>query len=465
MSKLMHTPRDPYNTNLHAVLRENYRQVFFDKEINGIQLPFHLEREFKKYLNCGILSCGMARFHCPHCYKDKIVAFSCKGRTICPSCTGRRTADTAKHLLEEVIPEVPVRQWVLSMPYVYRFLLASRPEFLRKALAIYHRTINRYYAIKAKQLDLKNPKVGAITVIQRFGGGLNLNVHFHTLYTDGVFHENYLGEEVFYEIIPSHDDVIAIANKLKNRLEKLLSREDEYSNGEDHSLSFIQSQSVQNKDENFLAPVKIGKYCDPPFEEFKGTRCGYIDGFSLHANVKILKQHRSALEGLCRYVLRGPLSNERISYNNGKVYLKLKRSYSDGTSHLQFTPEQFIKRIISIIPPPRQNLIRYIGVFVARHKKRDIITSTVSAKAIRPKIKKKIYRTPWADLLKHVFKHDVSNCDHCGTKLVLIASITSRHTCNKILTHLNLPIREVLATPPRGPPEIDFIDQYKYEEF
>ena len=229
-----------------------------------------------------LASFSMARFHCPHCYKDKIVAFSCKGRTICPSCTGRRTADTAKHLLEEVIPEVPVRQWVLSMPYVYRFLLASRPEFLRKALAIYHRTINRYYAIKAKQLDLKNPKVGAITVIQRFGGGLNLNVHFHTLYTDGVFHENYLGEEVFYEIIPSHDDVIAIANKLKNRLEKLLSREDEYSNGEDHSLSFIQSQSVQNKDENFLAPVKIGKYCDPPFEEFKGTRCGYIDGFSLH---------------------------------------------------------------------------------------------------------------------------------------------------------------------------------------
>ena len=58
----MHTPRDPYNTNLHAVLRETYRQVFFDKEINGIQLPFHLEREFKKYLNCGILSCGMADF-------------------------------------------------------------------------------------------------------------------------------------------------------------------------------------------------------------------------------------------------------------------------------------------------------------------------------------------------------------------------------------------------------------------
>ena len=245
---------------MHSIVRENYRQVFFDKEINGTKLPFHLEREFRKYLTCGILSYGMARFHCPHCYKDKLVAFSCKGRTICPRCSGRRTADTAKHLLEEVIPDVPVRQWVLSMPYVYRFLLASRPDFLRKALAIYHRSVNRYYVKKAKLLKLKNPKVGAITVIQRFGGGLNLNVHFHTLYTDGVFHENYLGEEVFYEIIPGHEDIIAMVKTLKIRLEKLLSRENEYNDSEEQSLSFLQSQSVQNKDEKFLAPIKVGKY-------------------------------------------------------------------------------------------------------------------------------------------------------------------------------------------------------------
>ena len=128
------------------------------------------------------------------------------------------------------------------------------------------------------------------------------------------------------------------------------------------------------------------------------------------------------LVSLCRYVLRGPLSLDRILYNNGKVFLKLKKPYSDGRSHLQFTPEQFIKRIISIIPPPRQNMIRYIGVFGARHKKRNVITSMVASEKSKPTIKKKIYRTPWAELLKHVFKYDVSNCDHCGTKLVLIAS-------------------------------------------
>ena len=99
-------------------------------------------------------------------------------------------SDIAKHLIEEVIPAVPTRQWVLSMPYAYRFLLARDPDFLRKALAIFHRTLNRHYENKARTLNLKEPKTGAITVVQRFGGALNLNVHFHTIYIDGVFYEN-----------------------------------------------------------------------------------------------------------------------------------------------------------------------------------------------------------------------------------------------------------------------------------
>ena len=104
MYRGMYIARDPYSSDLHSLIRENYRQVFFNKENIGVHLPYHLEREFKKYLRCGNLAFGMARFHCSLCQKDKLVAFSCKGRTLCPSCTGRRMSDTAKHLIEEVIP-------------------------------------------------------------------------------------------------------------------------------------------------------------------------------------------------------------------------------------------------------------------------------------------------------------------------------------------------------------------------
>lgn len=44
----MYVVRDPQKSDLHCLIRENYRQVFFDKEVNGTNLPFHLEREFKK---------------------------------------------------------------------------------------------------------------------------------------------------------------------------------------------------------------------------------------------------------------------------------------------------------------------------------------------------------------------------------------------------------------------------------
>jgi hypothetical protein len=457
----MYVHRDPYNTDLHCLIRENYRQVFFDKEIQGINLPFHLEREFKKYLTCGILAYGMARFRCPCCSEEKIVAYSCKSRTICPSCTGRRTADTAKHLLEEVIPEVPVRQWVLSMPYAFRFLLATRPEFLRAALAVYHRAINNFYLKKAKELKLQKSKTGAITCIQRFGSNLGLNVHFHTLYMDGVFQENYLGEEVFYEIIPTHAEVVQVTGILKKRLNRLLEKEEEESSAsDDANLLHMQAMSVQNRDENFEKPKQLGKIYDSTFTEYKGNRCCYDDGFSLHANVKIPGHLRPALEGLLRYVLRGPLAQDRISYDDaGQVLLKLKTQFSDGTTHLKFTPEQFIKRIIALIPPPRQNLIRYIGVFGARHKKRSAITGMAQPyKEVKIKIKKKNYRTTWGELLKHVFKFDVSTCA-CGGKLELVACITSREVCRKILNHLGLPIYEVKAASPRGPPERDFFDQ------
>ena len=59
---------------------------------------------------------------------DKLVAFSCKRRGICPSCGARRMAKTAAHRVDHLIPHVPVRQWVLSLPIPLRLLLAAQPE-------------------------------------------------------------------------------------------------------------------------------------------------------------------------------------------------------------------------------------------------------------------------------------------------------------------------------------------------
>lgn len=91
-------------------------------------MPRFCVREVDAFLRCGILAYGFARVWCEACRKDDVVAFSCKGRGFCPSCGARRMADTAAWLVDRVIPEVPVRQWVLSLPYRVRLLCAYDPD-------------------------------------------------------------------------------------------------------------------------------------------------------------------------------------------------------------------------------------------------------------------------------------------------------------------------------------------------
>jgi hypothetical protein len=56
---------------------------------------------------------GFARARCDDCGHDFLVAFSCKGRGVCPFCNTRRMAERAAHLTGHVFPHLPVRQWVL----------------------------------------------------------------------------------------------------------------------------------------------------------------------------------------------------------------------------------------------------------------------------------------------------------------------------------------------------------------
>jgi hypothetical protein len=76
----------------------------------------YVEDELRGYLECGLLCFGFARAVCTTCRTGFVVAFSCKGRGVCPSCNGRHMAQTAAHLVDHVIPPVPVRQWVISVP-------------------------------------------------------------------------------------------------------------------------------------------------------------------------------------------------------------------------------------------------------------------------------------------------------------------------------------------------------------
>ena len=115
-----------------------------------------------------------ASSRCGECGHDKLLAFSCKRRGFCPSCGARRMSQTAAHLVDHVIPHVPVRQWVLSLPIPLRVLLAAQPGLVTPVLQVVQRVITRHL-LDAVGLEADEGHSGAVTLIQRFGSAANLN--------------------------------------------------------------------------------------------------------------------------------------------------------------------------------------------------------------------------------------------------------------------------------------------------
>ncbi len=84
-----------------------------------------------------------------------------------------------------VIPYVGVRQWVLTLPYALRFRVAYDRTLLTPVLGAFVRSIDRLQRRRARELyGVRYGKYGSATVVQRFGGAVNLNVHFHVLAFD-----------------------------------------------------------------------------------------------------------------------------------------------------------------------------------------------------------------------------------------------------------------------------------------
>ena len=178
----------PEKTTLYKLIQENllsFYQHIESKQEKG--LPDFVKKEFEEFLKCGLLAHGFLRLQCQSCRQEKLVAFSCKRRGFCPSCGAKRMAESASHLLDEVFPHKPLRQWVLSFPFPLRLLLAKEPKLIGDVLAVVNRALSTYLIKKAGLTKRSGAKTGSVSFIQRFGGSLNLNIHFHMMYLDGVY--------------------------------------------------------------------------------------------------------------------------------------------------------------------------------------------------------------------------------------------------------------------------------------
>ena len=200
--------------------------------------------------------------------------------------------------------------------------------------------------------------------------------------------------------------------------------------------------------------------------------CARVAGFSLHAGQSASVEDRDGLERLCRYGLRAPFSQERLSLReDGQVVYELSRPWpnSAGATHLVLDPIELMQRLAALIPAPYTHLIRRHGVFASRSKyrwrlplppERDLpegvasaklipaakqgsraeategVTVTDSASSPPEAVRPKRYGYSWAALLHRVLFVDALLCLHCGGRLKVLSILTVPRVVGRILGHL-----------------------------
>ena len=184
----LYNPRRPERTLLYQTIAEHFETWHerasagqFDGQGDHHTPKPYVRQAFRKYLECGIFAHGFARAWCDDCGHDYFVAYSCKGRGVCPSCNTRRMEETAAHLADHVFPRLPVRQWVLFVPKRLRYFMQRDGAVLNMVLRIFLRIIAQSLQSSspgAAQVDKTALHIGAIAFIHRFGSSLNGHVHF-----------------------------------------------------------------------------------------------------------------------------------------------------------------------------------------------------------------------------------------------------------------------------------------------
>jgi hypothetical protein len=329
-------------------------------------------------------------------------------------------------------------------------------------------------------------RTDAVTFIQRFGSALNLNVHFHILFLDGVYIDGFTKEKQVFKRVkaPTPKELNTLVHKISQRVARFLTKQG------------LLVEDIENSYLNFdeLAPepiqdllghsityrIAIGSHrgrkvftlqtLPPQIEDDNTNQAGSLAGFSLHAGVATRAKEREKLERICRHIARPAVSEKRLTLtSNGNVKYQLKTPYRNGTTHVThviFEPLDFMAKLAALIPKPKVNLTRFHGVFAPNSQYRKIITSegktkkssTMKTKGTETETEKRKTMT-WGKRLKRIFNIDIEVCEKCQGHVKIIACIEEPVVIDKILTHLKNKEDKVVNKihPVRAPPEFTLV--------
>ena len=213
----------------------------------------------------------------------------------------------------------------MSVPIPLRYWSAPSQDLTAQVQTIIRTTIAQYYVNQAVKRGSERQKVqpGSVTFIQRFGGALNLNVHYHVVFLEGVYldrTEAGLKPRFLKGEPPSDADIAAILQKISRRIIRTRRHLGYLETGIDAAVATGYDPLFDDEPElarTMAASVtqriafgeragqhvrRIGSGCGYAGKrpELTGPRCASVHGFSLHANTQVPAHRRDQLERLMR---------------------------------------------------------------------------------------------------------------------------------------------------------------------
>ena len=418
----VYRPRNAQASPLYRLVEDHFDELErvwderYEREY-GFWRPV-VRQAVEQFLDCGELRCGFARLWCPTCRKDLLLPYSCRRRCLCPSCHQKRALLFAEHVDEEVLGELPVRQYVVTIPKMLRLSF----KYDRKLLGLLSQCF--YVSVKELCQDAAGDRgavPGMIASLQSYGDDPSrFHPHLHSLVSDGL-----VSPEGSWIPVPCPDPVCLIELFRHKLVKALLARE---------KISPRLVEIMQN-------------WVHPGFSVFQGERIDPDD--------------HEARRRLAGYMVHPPIALARLRYRpeTGQViyYGRQRGPCGDASPARIFPALDFLAALCTHIPDTGQQLVRYYGAFSNVRRARAGAGVSDPAPVAPPsgnedgacadEFRRQV-RSSWARLIKKVYEASPLVCPRCSGPLKIISLIGDGALIEKILRPLKLWDRPERPPPP-----------------